>query len=117
MKKAQFEVIVDGVTRKKDGTLSLKLGTNEMDSIDTAKIFDFGGKMIWCALAELPFQEGDVNIPDVVPEFRKDKTPSERLRGVIYRFWEQNKKGEEEWELYYKKIMERMIEYYKDKLQ
>lgn len=54
MKTAQFSAIIDGVRKKKDGTLSIVLGTQELSSEETALIFDFGNKQIWCAFAETP---------------------------------------------------------------
>lgn len=116
MSNIQFQAIVDGVTKKKDGTLSVKLGTQELSPTDTAKIFEFGNQQIWTAFAETPHSIDELEIPEVTPEFESDKTPSQRLRNVIYVYWEQNgKKGD--FNDFYRKKLEGFIEHIKTKLQ
>ena len=46
---------------------------------------------------------------------RKDKreSPSQRLRGVFFRLWEQDNEGFEEFGPYYDSKMEKLIKHYK----
>lgn len=117
MKSVQFSVIVDGVQKKKDGTLSLKLGTQELSPAETAEIFEMGNKQIWCALAEVPMSDTDLQIPEVLGEFRTDKSPSQRLRDVLWIYWDQHLKGKEDWEIFYKRKIDGIVEHIKDKLE
>lgn len=117
MTTIQFQSIIDGVSKKKDGTLSIKLGTQELNKDDTAQIFDMGNKEIWVAFCEVPMDENDLNIPEILTEFKSDKTPSQRLRDVLFVFWEKNKKGQVEWEIYYRSQIDKIIDYVKDKLE
>jgi len=43
----------------------------------------------------------------------KQKSPSERLRGVYYNLWEQDAEGHEEFETYYNSKMEKLIIHFK----
>jgi hypothetical protein len=45
------------------------------------------------------------------------KTPSKRLRGVLYRNWEVDKKGYKTFEDYYRSQMEMLIVHFKGKLE
>ena len=47
---------------------------------------------------------------------KKDKSPSERLRGVYYHLWEQDDQGFEEFEPFYNSKMELLINYFKKML-
>jgi len=114
-KKIQFPAIVDGVTKKKDGTLKLILGTPELSPNETAHIFELGNQQIWAAFDETALTVDDLDIPEITPEFESDKTPSQRLRNVLYVYWEQQGKVGDFNDFYRKKI-ESFIEHIKTKL-
>lgn len=113
----QFQSIIDGVTKKKDGTLSIKLGTQEMPPKDTAIIFELGNKQVWTALAETEVKISDPEIPKEVMEFKNSKSLSERLRNVLYVWWEQDyKKAQPDFEAFRRLHMNKLIDSVKDKL-
>ena len=113
----QFSCLIDNVKANKDRTLMVKLETQELTPQDGAQILDFFGKQIWCAFAETAITKDDLNIPEALAEFRTDKTPSQRLRNVLYKFWELKKKGTIEWEMFYRQQIERIIEFLKEKME
>ena len=115
-KTIQFSAQIDGVKLKKDRTLEIKLGTQELAPEETSLIFDLGEKQIWCALAETVLTENDLNIPESLTEFKDDKTPSKRLRNTFYVYWSKNFKGKQEWDSWYKGQMEKIIDFVKEKL-
>ena len=118
MKKIQFSCIIDGVSKKKDGTLSIKLGTQELPPQDTAEIFEMGNKQIWAVFCETGLKDSDLEIPEVTDEL-DTKSPSQRLRNVIYRIWEQagkEKKTNKVFEHFYRDYMEKLLENLKEKL-
>lgn len=56
---------------------------------------------------------------DAVDQFEMEtegKSPSKRMRNVLYRLWEQDNQGYEDFELWYKWHMNRLIESLKSKL-
>ena len=110
----QFATIIDSVTAKKDGTISLKLGSQELSPEEAAHIFSFRGKQIWTAMSEAPINHEDLDIPEALFE-SSTKTPSQRLRSVLFILW---KEGEQKdsFNVYYEKQMERFIEHIKEKL-
>lgn len=67
-----------------------------------------------------PTEEGKtdpevLDVPDITPEFKGDKTPSQRLRAVLYVLWEQQK-IQEPFEAYYRRQVEKVIDSVKAKL-
>lgn len=115
MKTIQIYSIIDGISKKKDGTLSIRLGTQEMGAEETAEIFKFGNGYIWTAFCESAMVPEDIKLPDFTPEFKGEKSPSQRLKACVYKLWElsDKKKTSEE---FYRDYMEKIIEHVKTKL-
>lgn len=58
-----------------------------------------------------------LDLPPLKTTEKDDKKPSQRLRAVFYRLWEQNSEGFKTADEHYKAKMEGLINYYKDKLE
>lgn len=56
------------------------------------------------------FDALDIDLQD------NSKTPSQRLRSVLFRNWEKDNLGHKEFKAYYSYQMEKLITHYKDKL-
>ena len=108
----QFPAIIDGVAMKKDGSLSLRLGTPELGPEDTSQIFSHGNKQVWAALSEVAISHEDLDIPEKLIE-PTDKSKAQRLRSVMYLV---AKKQNKDPDGYYAKRMEQYIEHEKEKL-
>ena len=97
--------IIDKVSTLKDGSVRVSLITRALSPTQMAELFFWVNKEI------LAIEIDESN--------KDDKSPSQRLRGVIYRLWEQSsdrKAYNDEFELYYRSKLERIIESLKDKL-
>lgn len=95
-----------------DGGVSVGFHTKELppeEKIEVMKLFNQTG---WLLFSPDSIQESA--IPEKKSEF-ETKTPSQRLRGVLYRVWEQEGK-QGEFEDYYKKFMNNIIDRLKEKL-
>jgi hypothetical protein len=56
-----------------------------------------------------------LNLPEAAPEYKGDKTPGQRLRGILYRLWESlGAKGT--FEEFYRIKMEEICNHFKAKL-
>lgn len=115
MKKIQFSAILDGVNLKKDGTLSLKIGTQELAPSETAEIFELGNKQIYVAMAETEIES--LQVPEVLPEMQGDKTPSQRLRNVLYLIWENKTDKKQTFPRFYEDYVFKLVENLKAKLE
>lgn len=112
--KIQFSALIDGVVAKKDRTLTLKIGTQEMTADDASYIFSLMGNQVYIALAETGIESMDV--PEIVPELKGEKTPSQRLKSVIYVAWNEKTDKKIPFPRYYEDYMSKLIEQLKDKL-
>ena len=115
-KPIQYLVQIDKITKKKDKTLSIVLGTQELSSQETTLIFDLMGKEVWHAMSETGMVEKDIEIPDSIKEFKNEKSLSERLRNVLFVYYDKmtdKKKPFDEWR---KNYMEKLIEHWKNKI-
>ena len=102
-----------GVVRKvSDKTMNLRFNTDESSSEELAIWDGFAGMTGYLAFSLDNIQEEDIPVEDT--EFQT-KTPSQRLRGVLFVKWTQEgEKGV--FQDYYNTEMEKIINHYKNKL-
>ena len=113
-----FPGILESWRSMKDKTLKIVFETQELSGEQAAGINNLLGKFGFIAFKEEPFKEKEKEYIDTLEGDFDDqqKTPSKRLRAVLYRNWEQNKEGYEDFQLYYNFKLEKIITHYKDKL-
>ena len=100
-----------------DGGVKLIVHTQELDPSQGGIIFQLKNKHGYFLFQEKEFSEEDVKgLPDFVPEFKGEKSPSQRLRGVLFRVHEANGGRKEDFDAFYRKQMEVLIEHFKEKL-
>ena len=112
----QFSASIDEVKRNKDRTLRIKLDTQELSPEESAHIFSLQDLQIWVAMAEIEIKKQDIQIPDIIPEFKGEKSPAETMKAVIYRIWEQRTDKKQTFPDFYKSYMFKLIEGLKQKL-
>lgn len=113
----QAEATIEGISTKKDRTLKLSIYTQELPPEDKAILFDLEQKQGWFLFKEEEMKEED--IPEETPEFKGQKSQAQRLRGVLYKLWEQNPpqyRMKYPFTLYYETKMEKIIDEYKEKI-
>lgn len=110
----QVEALFRSLTTRVDKTLKLVFETNEMSSQKNAELMEYVHKYGFLFFGN----EGEeVVVPkEPVKEFTSDKTPSQRLRAVLFVYWQQIGTGEEDFEVFYRRQMERFINHFKEKL-
>lgn len=122
MKTLIFSAIFEGLRTRKDKTVAITLGTQEMSPDGYANLLGYLQCYIFVLMKE---GEREVNAADIdelkskeFDEFdkRQDKTPSQRLRNVFYILYEQDKEGFAEFKDYYDHKMENLISHFKEKI-
>ena len=113
--KVTLPAILSGVASRKDRSYTLKFETRELRGTEAAILLDELQAEGWLLFSSNELKEAD--IPDEKADaMTGQKTQAQRLRGVIYRLWEQNgKKGNSE--EYYRTVMESLIDQLKEKLE
>jgi hypothetical protein len=102
--------IVENVSTRRDGTIKLTLGTQEISQGKAGELFTMQNKVVAIYISvkdSVPqkvmdmVDQADVDIPG--------KTKSQRQRAVLYRIWELQKEGHKTFESYYAAKMEEHI--------
>jgi hypothetical protein len=110
--------ILDSYRSLKDRTLKITFETNE-PTPDQLKDIGLGVQKFGFLAFRVGEKEGELQsimeqIPNVDIEF--GKTKSQRLRGVLYRLWEQSNEGYEVFDDFYNNRMEKLITDIKNRL-
>jgi len=106
--------LIAKVETMSDGGLKLIVHTQELVPSDEAEVMQLRNKIGWFVYSVTDIREED--IPDEPIEFEGQKTPSERLRNVLFRLHEKQGGKPEDFEAYRIKVMEGLINHYKAKL-
>jgi len=111
----QVQSTINSVRTLVDGGTKLDVVTNELNPEELASLFGLKGKFGWFCFKENPLNAEDIkDLPDAKID-KGDKTPSQRLRSVLYVLWTQSDRSKTADE-FYKYYMDKIIESIKEKL-
>lgn len=108
----QIPATLTGFSSRSDGSAGIRFATQELSAEDFSLLKDNLNQFGFVLFAPNPFKPSDV--PKETAE-DKNKTPSKRLRAVIFIEWKQLGK-EGDFEDYYRQKMEKIIDHLKSKL-
>ena len=123
-----FEGGIDKVSTLADGSLRIYVGTPELAQETMVNLFRLIRKPGYVLISANHINQDKIDAVEKVTsnsEFN-EKTPSQRMRGVLYKLWEKTQPktlngdtGEMEYvdfDLFYKRQMNKIIDHYKTKL-
>jgi len=112
---------IEAIQTRKDNTLKVVLGTQELSPTECGKLFALMNKL--CSIGIAPndltpeeietLQNAKLSIDDVP----NGKTPSQRLRAVLFVYWQQHETGFDKFDTFYQDYMEKRITNIKSKLE
>ena len=110
--------IIENVSTRKDRSLKITIGTQELGSKSTSELFELSNNIanIYISANQISNEiktEIDKHSKD---EVDKIKSPSQRLRAVLFLNYKENSLGFNTFENYYASKMEQIINHYKGKL-
>ena len=110
--------IIENVSTRKDRSLKITIGTQELGSKSTSELFELSNNIanIYISANQISNEiktEIDKHSKD---EVDKIKSPSQRLRAVLFLNYKENNAGFNTFENYYASKMEQIINHYKGKL-
>ncbi len=102
----------------KDRTLKITFESQELNPQELLAVAENLNSFGYLAFKKEPFAEAERKaIEDLETDYDdKNKTPSKRLRGVLYRNYEQNNDGFDSFVRYYDHHLEKIINHFKSKL-
>jgi phage-related tail fiber protein len=122
-----FEGGIDKVSTLADGSLRIYIGTPELSFDTMVNVFSLVKKTGYVLISTNTINQDQIDAVEKATtnaEF-SEKTPSQRMRGVLYKIWEKtqpktmNGNGEMEYvdfDLFYKRQMNKIIDHFKTKL-
>ena len=130
MNKMSNTVIFDGgvetIATRADGSIKVVGGSQELSSDTMTRLFDLRRKVGYVLISTKEISQEQIDAVETSTanmEF-SEKTPSQRLRGVLYILWEklqpkENDQGIEkfiDFDLFYKRKLNEIINHYKKQL-
>jgi hypothetical protein len=108
---------IENVSTRKDKTVKITLGTQELSPDKAGQLFSVMNSLSVVYISKKDIDQQEIDIVDKVnPEFGT-KTQSQRLRAVFYKLYEQAPEGFKDFNTYYQSKMEAVITHYKNKIQ
>lgn len=111
--KFQVAATLEGISPLKEGGMSLRLHTQELSKEEMVQLMNFYQSFGYMLFAAQELNEED--IPKEKLSADEEKSPSKRLRSVLFILWKQQG-GEGDFEAFYRKKMEAIIEQLKSRL-
>lgn len=110
--------ILESYRSLKDKTLKINFETNELNSQELLGIVENLGAYGYLAFKKEPFNEKERQQIETLETNLEDsmKTPSQRLRAVLYRNYERDAQGFKSFATYYEHNMELILNHFKSKL-
>ena len=110
---------IEGIATRSDKTLKLVIGTQELPPNEAGRLFGMNQRMAYIAIKEEAFQQKEIDNVEqlsVNPDDTKNRTPSQRLRAVLYVLWKESPQGHPTFDSFYSQKIEQMISHFKDKI-
>lgn len=118
--KAIFQGTVEKIETRADRTIKITLSTQEISPDYKTKIFEFHQEFCEILLSSKPLDNKEIDEAgkDIDPLSSTNlKTPSQRLRNVLFLLFTQDNKGYKDFDSFYKIKMEEVINNFKAKLE
>lgn len=93
---------IEKIQTMADRSIQIRIGLPEMNPQEMAELFSALNNDTHQVSFDAPEDNG--------------KSPAQRLRGVLYRNWENDSEKIEDFEVYYRTKMEKIINHYKERL-
>lgn len=109
---------LEAISTLKDGTIKLVFETQEITPAKAGELFSLRNKLGFLCFKEEQFTDNEMEIITKLKadDFEGNKTPSQRMRNVLYRLWEQSNEGYTDFNLFYQFRMNQLIEKLKSRL-
>lgn len=109
--------IIEGIASRKDKTVKLTIGTQELSPESAASLFGMNQQFCYLAIKKENFNPSEIDtIESLKTDLEAAKTPSQRLRAILYRNYEQHSEGYQDFATYYQAKMEKICDHFKNKL-
>lgn len=107
---------VENITTRKDKTVKITLGTDELSPSKAGELFTLLNQVTATYICPKTISQNEIDQVDKLdPEF-EGKTQSQRIRAVLFKLFQQEPEGFKDFDMYYRNKTEKYIEHLKTKL-
>lgn len=112
-----LSAIIENIATRADGTVKVVLGCQEMSAARAGELMTYNRRLSAVYVSSKDsISQKEIDQVDAVDPVMPAKTPSQRMRNVLYRLWEQSPEGFKDFDGFYKYKMESYIEQIKTNL-
>jgi hypothetical protein len=107
---------IESIASRKDKTVKLVIGTQELSPSKAGELFNLNNKIATVYISEKTIDQREMDQVDKIdPEF-EGKTQSQRIRAVLFILWTQDAEGFQLFDSYYRSKTDKYIEHLKNKI-
>ena len=115
MKGILLAAQIEGVSSRRDNTIKVTLGTQELSPVKAGELLALNNRIVSVYISESEINPNEVgNVDRINPEFT-GKTQSQRLKNVLYILYSQQPEGFTDFDSFYKHRTEQIINQIKTK--
>ena len=108
---------IEAISSRKDKTVKLTIGTQELNPNQAAQLFTLTQQFCYLALKQENFSKEETDLLETIKtDLETQKTPSQRLRGILFLNYQQDNKGYKDFSTYYQSEMDKICDHFKNKL-
>lgn len=113
----QIPAQITKLETQSDGGIRVVLDTQELtDPEELKQLFMLRKSLGWFSFKSNKITAGEIPDEEAMAEEGETKSPSERLRNVLFVYWKENRRGKGDFNAFYKETMEKYISNVKEKL-
>lgn len=104
----QVSSTIQSLRTLSDGTWRLTVDCQEMSPEEELELLKLKKQIGWFLFKINPLKEEDIP-EEPSPEFKTDKSPSQRLRAILYKYWQLNTSQSKTFNEFYNSWVEKKI--------
>jgi hypothetical protein len=116
MKGQLIAAIVENITTRKDRSLKVVIGTQEVSPSEAGQLFQYMHQLVTVYVCPSAIDNRELEQIDKLEPELNNKSQSQRIRNVLYLLHQQASEGFKTFDEYYKAKTELYIEHLKSKL-
>lgn len=116
-KPIQLPAILGSVSTLKDGGVAIRFQTQELTADEKSLVFNYQNQFGWLLFKETEHKEDDIKNLELIRRDTRGKSPSQRLRAVLFVLYQQRGDTSISFEIWYEQQLEKFINRIKSELE
>ena len=109
--------LVENISTRKDRTVKIVLGTQELSPAKAGELFNLMNQVAMTYICPKGVSQSEIDQVDQASPNMEGKSQSQRIRNVLYKLYEQNNEGFKSFDDYYRSKTDKIIEHLKNKIE